>query len=71
MYTLTLAGWDPSNGAELDRGMLGILMNAMICETFGFNWSSGVRGARGSFQRISIGFRTRPYNCADTIPSYT
>ena len=42
-------------GAEVNHSVLGILKNVMICGSFGFDRSSGVRGAGGPFQRIAIG----------------
>ena len=63
---LTLGGWDPGNGAGLSFGVLGIIVNVMICETFGFDRWRGYRVARGPFQYVAIGFQTRAYNCAST-----
>ena len=63
---LTLDGWDPGNGAELSLGVLGVLVNAMICVSFGFDRRMGYRVARGPFLHAAIGFQTRPYNSANT-----
>ena len=34
---LTLGGWDPGNEAVLSLGVLGVLVNVMICGSFGFD----------------------------------
>ena len=46
--------------------MLGILVNVMICGSFGFDRRMGYRVARGPFLHATIGFQTRPYNSAST-----
>ena len=56
VYMLTFGGRDPSNGAELNREVLGILVNEMTCGSFGFHASRGVGGARSPYQRVSIGY---------------
>ena len=63
---LTLDRWDPGNGAGLSLGVLGILVNVMICVSFGFDRRMGYRVARGPFLHAAIGFQTRPYNSAST-----
>ena len=45
---LTLGGRDPSYGAELNRGVLGTLVNIIICGSFGADRSWGLRGGGGS-----------------------
>ena len=68
MYILTLAGGGPSNGSELNRGVLGMLRNIMNCGTFGFDWSSGVRGQGVHFSVLpqAFGLVLTSYNCVDT-----
>ena len=57
-----MGGTPVMGGAE--RGMLGILVNVMICGSFGFDRSRGFRGAVGPFQRIAIIQWTGPCNSA-------
>ena len=63
---LTLDRWDPGNEAELSLGVLGILVNVMICESFCFDRRMGYRVARGPFLHAAIAFQTRPYSSAST-----
>ena len=44
---LTLDGRDPGGGAGVTLGVLGVLVNVMICGSFGFDRLRGFREARG------------------------
>jgi hypothetical protein len=59
---LTLDGRDPGGGAGLTWGVLGVLVNVMICGSFGFDRWKGFREARGPQWCIAIGNWTRHYN---------
>ena len=63
---LALHRRDPGNWMMMYFGMWGLVVDVMNCGKFGFDRSRGFGSARGRFQRVAIGFRTRPYNCVDT-----
>ncbi|TAD95061.1 MAG: hypothetical protein EAZ96_27025 [Oscillatoriales cyanobacterium] len=63
---LTPGRRDPSSGAGLTLGVLGVLVNVMICGSFGFDRSKDFGGARGPKWCIAIGNWTRHYNIAST-----
>jgi hypothetical protein len=44
---LTHDGRDPGGGAGLTLGVLGVLVNVMICGSFGFDRLKGFREVRG------------------------
>lgn len=47
VYMLTHDGRDPGGGAGLTLGVLGVLVNVMICGSFGFDRLKGFREVRG------------------------